>query len=163
VDLYLIRHASALALGDHNITDDFDRPLSADGKVQSENLAAGLQGRKIILDAVLASPLVRARQTAEEMLKHWPAPAPELRLCDELRPEGRSRKLGKLLRNLGMGAVALVGHQPDLSRHAGWLIGYKKAQVEFAKGGVGYFQVPGEVRKGSGNLVWLVTQEWLAG
>jgi phosphohistidine phosphatase len=161
VDLYLIRHADALAAGDHNIARDFDRPLSEEGVRQAEGLTAGLRKRNVALDVVFTSPLVRARQTAEGMLRHWPSPAPELRTCDDLAPDGKSRKLGKLLREVGVEAVALVGHQPDLSRHAGWLIGNKKAQVEFAKGGVAYIHLPGKAHKGAGNLIWLVTPEWL--
>jgi phosphohistidine phosphatase len=161
VDIYLIRHADALQLGERGITQDSDRPLSERGLAQAASLAAGLQKRQVTLDLLLTSPLVRARQTAEEMLRHWSGQAPALQACDELGPDVKPRKLAKFLRGVNGSAVGLVGHQPDLGRHAGWLIGSKKAQVDLAKGGVACITFDGEPRKGSGTLVWLVTPLWL--
>jgi phosphohistidine phosphatase SixA len=67
------------------------------------------------------------------------------------------------LRNLPAEAIAVVGHLPDLGFHTGWLIGSKKAQIDYAKGGVARVHFPSKPEKGSGVLVWLVTPEWLAG
>jgi phosphohistidine phosphatase len=161
MDLYLIRHADALPLGEGGITDDAERPLSPDGRSQAQKLGSGLQRRHVRLELVLTSPLLRARQTAEGMLTSWAEPKPELRLCDELGPGGSPKKLARFLRELGDDAVALVGHQPDLGSHAAWLIGSKKAQVDFGKGGAAYITCAKQPRKGEGTLIWLVTAEWL--
>jgi phosphohistidine phosphatase len=162
VDLYLIRHADALQLGERGITVDEDRPLSEGGLQQAKQLAAGLQKRKVNLDLVLSSPLVRARQTAEEMLRNWPPAAPKLQICDELCPNVRAKKLARFLRGVAGNAIGLVGHQPDMSRYAGWFIGGKKAHVDFAKGGVACINFPGQPRNKRGTLAWLVTPAWLA-
>src|SRR5262249_41718023 len=45
LDLYLIRHAEALALGERGITDDADRPLSERGEGQAAAAARALQKR----------------------------------------------------------------------------------------------------------------------
>jgi phosphohistidine phosphatase len=161
MDLYLIRHADALPLSEGGITDDAERPLSKDGKAQAKKLGTALPRRQVQLELVLTSPLLRARQTAEGMLESWTPPKPELRLCDELAPGGSSKKLARFLRQSGAGSVALVGHQPDLGVHAAWLIGSKKAQVDFGKGGVGLITCQRRPRKGEGTLVWLVTPAWL--
>lgn len=161
MDLYLIRHADALALGTGGITDDAERPLSEEGKAQARLLATGLRGQGVRLEKVVTSPLVRARQTAEELVRQWPPPAPVVEICAELSPGGKPRKLARFLRDLGGEAVAVVGHQPDLGYLASWLIGSRKAQLDFAKGGVAYLAFDGGPGKGSGCLRWLVTPRWL--
>src|SRR5262245_19123710 len=74
VDLYLIRHADALALGERGITNDEERPLSEKGEAQSDAVAKALAQRGIVLDKLYTSPLLRARQTAEIMLRVWAKP-----------------------------------------------------------------------------------------
>jgi phosphohistidine phosphatase len=162
VDLYFIRHADALPLGELGISEDADRPITERGKAQVRVLAAGLKRRSIQLGLVLTSPLLRARQTAEELLRHLTGPAPELRVCDDLAPGGKRRKLARTLRNWHGDKVALVGHEPDLGECAGWFIGGRKARIDFAKGGIACVACEGDPRKGAGSLLWLLTQEWLA-
>jgi phosphohistidine phosphatase len=160
MDFYLIRHADAQALGEGGITEDADRPLTKAGQDQCEPLAAALVRHGVRLDHVASSPLLRARQTAEELLKHWPAPTPTLSLCDDLAPGGKPRKATRFLRGLDGAGVAVVGHMPDLAAYAAWLIGSKKAQVELAKSGVARVRFEARPGKGEGVLVWVVTPEW---
>jgi phosphohistidine phosphatase len=161
VDLYLIRHADAVALGERDITSDADRPLSDDGQEQASHLAAGLQRKGVRFSKVLTSPLLRARQTAEGMLHDWAAPSPQLVVCDELAPGTKPRKLARVLRDLSEESIALVGHQPDLGEWAAWIIGSKKAQINVGKAGVVYIQSEDGPTKASGTLVWVVTHDWL--
>ena len=44
--------------------DDFDRPLTADGRQLVAEVAAAIWGRGPLPDVIVTSPLVRARQTA---------------------------------------------------------------------------------------------------
>ena len=162
MNLYLIRHADAVPVGEQGITDDGERPLTTTGVVQARGLATGLQGHGVRLDLVLSSPLVRARQTAEEMLRNWKQPSPELRPCEELEPGFKRRKLARVLRQCGAEAVALVGHQPDLGELAAWLIGSRRARIDLAKAGVAAINCDDDPGKGAGVLEWLVTADWLA-
>jgi phosphohistidine phosphatase len=162
MDLYLIRHADALALGERGITEDVERPLSAEGQAQAKSIGAGLRRMVVHLNLIVSSPLVRARQTTEGIVREWAAPAPEVQVNELLAPGGKPRKLAKALRELGWDRLAVVGHEPDLGAFAAWLIGSKKAQVELAKAGVAYIHCPEGPGKGGGSLVWLVTPEWLA-
>jgi phosphohistidine phosphatase len=109
----------------------------------------------------VTSPLLRARQTAEAILRHWGPDAPQLRETDLLAPGGKHRKAARYLRELEGESVAVVGHQPDLGELVGWFIGSRKAQVDLAKGGVACVVFDGPPRKGSGYLAWLLTPEWL--
>lgn len=161
MDLYLIRHAEAVQLGDGKVTDDAERPLTAEGEDQARHLASGLQRKGVRFTKVLTSPLVRAHQTAEQMVKNWGNPAPEVVLCDELEPGSRARKLAKALRDLEDSSVALVGHQPDLGDWCAWLIGSRKAHIDLAKAGVAYVKCDEKPGKGAGTLVWVVTHDWL--
>lgn len=160
VDLYLIRHADALPVGEGGVTEDFDRPLSAEGSAQARALAAAMQRQGIRLELLLTSPLLRTRQTAEGILQQWPAPAPALQVCDHLAPDSKLRKLARILDDLQKSSVALVGHQPHLNEFAAWLIGSKKAQIDIAKAGVAYIVLGDDVGKGAGTLKGLVTLKW---
>lgn len=160
MDLYLIRHADALALGERGITSDEERPLSDKGIGQSEAAARALHARGIVLDKLLTSPLVRARQTAEIMLRVWSRPELALENCDELAPGGKARKLSKQLLKLEGERIGVVGHMPDLGDYAAWLLGSKKAQIDLAKAGIILIQCGEAPAKGLGSLQWMVTPEW---
>jgi phosphohistidine phosphatase len=161
MDVYLIRHADAIPLGEGGMNDDADRALTADGHAQARDLAKALQARGARLGAVVSSPLVRARQTAEDLIQHWAAPAPELRICEEAAPGGSRKALSKYVRGVAADAVAVVGHQPDLGDYAGWLVGSKKAHVEIAKAGFAHITFDDGVRKGEGVLLSLLSPDWM--
>jgi phosphohistidine phosphatase len=160
MDLYIIRHADAQPLGEGGIEDDGERPLTVTGQSQCGPLAAALQRSGVNLERIVTSPLLRARQTAEGLLKHLGSPAPDLHTCDQLAPGGKRRKLTRFLRGLHAQSVAIVGHEPDLSDYTGWLIGSKKAQIDLAKAGIACIHFEDEPDKGAGVLTWLVTPEW---
>jgi phosphohistidine phosphatase len=160
MDLYLIRHADALALGERGNTHDSERPLSDKGFAQSKMLGAWMQRKGIALDQVFTSPLLRAHQTAEGMVGSL-STASSLQPCPELAPGEKPKKLAKVLRRWGGERAALVGHLPDLPEFAAWLIGSKRAQIDLAKAGMAYIHVANEPCKGGGVLVWLLTPEWL--
>jgi phosphohistidine phosphatase len=155
VDLFLIRHAEALPLGQGSATDA-DRPLSSRGQTQARGLGQYFKTSAIHLERILSSPLLRARQTAEEMRSEMGSEAPPLAVSEALAPGGKRRKLARFLREFGATPLAVVGHQPDLGLFAGWLIGSKKAQIELAKGGLAKITCPEGLRKAGGALIWLL-------
>jgi phosphohistidine phosphatase len=129
--------------------------------MQARQLAQTLARRGFQLDAVMTTPLVRARRTAEILLENWTAgPAPDLIVEPRIAPECKPRKLLRALRELQKERVAVVGHQPDIGAWASWFIGSKKAYIDFAKGGAAYIYWESELKKGGGALIWLVTPVW---
>ena len=58
MDLYLIRHADALALGERGITDDEQRPLSEKGEEQAAAMGRFFKARGMAFDRIVSSPLV---------------------------------------------------------------------------------------------------------
>src|SRR5438093_11957208 len=157
MDLYVIRHAEALALGQAGVADDAHRPLSEGGKSECGRLAEALLRRGVRPGRVVTSPLLRARQTADELLAHWPEPRPGLVVCDHLAPGRKRGKLTKFLRQLGDESLAVVGHEPDLSLYVAWLVGAKKTQLHLAKSGVAHVLFEDGLEKKGGALDWLVT------
>jgi phosphohistidine phosphatase len=159
VELYLIRHADAVPVGERGVTTDEDRPLSEKGEAQAEAAAKALAQRGITLDVIYASPFVRARQTAEIMVRVWARPELILETCNELAPDVKPRKLSKFLLKAAGEKIGLVGHMPDLGNFAGWMLGDKNVQIDFAKAGVAL--IPCELpSKGLGSLHWMVSPDW---
>jgi len=104
--VYLCRHAEA-APGD----PDELRELTAAGRDQARTLGSRLAALPVPPAVVLTSPLLRARQTAEEV-----ATATGARVLVEPRlAPGATAELLREALEPGMGAVAIVGHQPDCS------------------------------------------------
>src|SRR5947208_6799033 len=114
MDLYLIRHADAVPLGEGGTTEDADRPLTERGKKEAKQVGMMLRKKKVGLDKLVTSPFVRARQTADAILRHWEGPPPELVVCEDLVPDAKPRKLAKFLRDLGGDNLGLVGHMPHI-------------------------------------------------
>jgi phosphohistidine phosphatase len=160
MDLYLIRHADALPLGEGGILEDAERPLSDVGKGQAKALAGALNKRGVHLTRVLSSPALRAKETAEHMISAWPGTGLSLETCDNLAMGFKPKKLARALEDCTDNALALVGHQPDLAEFAAWLIGSRKARLDLAKGGVACISCSNGICKGGGTLEWLVTPVW---
>jgi len=169
--LYLIRHAEAEDLGGA-ITRDFDRPLTAKGRGQSQSLAKAFVSRGIVIDTVAASPLVRAHQTAKELLSVW-APGTRPVTCDELaigllKPAKLTTWLmelparGSRLPARSEKAIAAVGHMPDLAAYLEWLLGAAAGTIHFAKAGAACVRLKGsEFVRGCGTLEWLITPDFV--
>lgn len=160
MNLYFIRHADALPEDNEKITNDFDRPLSAEGRKQCGEIATSLKNMGVKLDLLLVSPLVRAQQTAEEMLKPLGQKGLEITTHDMLAPDVKSKPLMKEIRNLDAENVALIGHNPDLRHHIAYLTNSDPELFSFGKAGMALVECSISPRKGTGTLVWLVTPGW---
>jgi phosphohistidine phosphatase len=160
VEIYVIRHADAVALGEEGISDDAGRPLTPTGYAQTKRLADGFKKRGVVPSVIITSPLLRARQTAEGIAQQIPGPTPAVRVCEDLSPGGKRRKIARYLRELGSDVAVLVGHQPDLGELVGWLSGSKKIEIDMAKAGVALVACDENPGKGCGRLVSLVGPEY---
>jgi phosphohistidine phosphatase len=107
VRLLLVRHA-------HSAPGEPDelRPLSDDGREQAGALAERLATRAP--DAVLTSPLLRARETAAAIAR---TAGLEPRSDDRLAPGATTKDVLAAVRAAGE-TVVVVGHQPDCSEIA---------------------------------------------
>jgi phosphohistidine phosphatase len=151
--LLIIRHAIAVARGTPDIPDD-ERPLTRRGIRRFQRAAKGLARLVDRPDALLTSPLPRARQTAEIAAKAWG------RIRAENAPAlagGAFTDLVTALAPFASATVAVVGHEPDVSSLLGRLIGTPMAdRVAFRKGGAAMVEVPGALEDG-GVLAWFLS------
>ena len=100
----LVRHAEA-APGD----PDELRALTPAGHEQARRLGEQLRADGVQPDAVLSSPLLRARETAADLGFGDPEP------LDELAPGATAHDVKAAIAGRGE-TVVVVGHQPDCSR-----------------------------------------------
>jgi phosphohistidine phosphatase len=155
---YFLRHGLA---GDpeqwHG--NDFDRPLTAEGKERMAREAKTIAALSLDLDAIVTSPLLRAKQTATIV-------ADKLRMRTRLVEDERlgigfdSNALQGILRErLDAAAILLVGHEPSMSRTIGSVVG--GTRIDFKKGSLACvsFDDPSSL---AGELVWLVPPKVLA-
>jgi phosphohistidine phosphatase len=151
MDLYLVRHAIAEPRDSTWWPDDALRPLSADGVELFRIAARGLRRVGVHVEAVLASPCVRAWQTAELLAEEagWPIPEESA----ELQPSGGLSECVTLVKGRPESSVALIGHEPQLSELASlFLSGSDSSRFELKKGGVIWFRFEGEPQVGEGLL-----------
>lgn len=114
--LFLVRHAEA-ASGE----PDALRPLTPAGRVAARALGKRLAAERP--DAVLTSPLLRARETAEAIAR---AAGLEAEPDERLLPGATVETLREAAGGRGETVVA-VGHQPDCGRIALALTGSETA------------------------------------
>lgn len=162
MDLFLVRHAIAEDQDPRRWPDDADRPLTEEGVELFRLAARGLARLVPSVDAVLASPFVRAWRTAEILAEDTGWPAPER--CEALAAGRPTAGLVKEIRQRqGMDSLALVGHEPDLSELAARLLAGKEdaLAIEMKKGGVASLVFQGAPAGAS--LRWLATPKILRG
>jgi phosphohistidine phosphatase len=154
LELYVIRHGIA----EDRAADgkDASRALTAEGVEKLREVAEGLDALEVRWDLVLTSPLVRARQTADVLLKGMKRKAnrPELVVTSTLVPEASpAAVLTELASHPEASRIALVSHEPLVSALAAQLLG-SAVPLPFKKGGVCRIDFDGPPPQGTGVLRW---------
>lgn len=160
--LLLVRHAPAGDPAAYAASgmDDRERPLTPEGKRKMRRAARGLARLIPSLDLLASSPLVRAVQTADILASCYRRL--DVTPTDELVPGRPPDRVLRWLSTLPIeGVVAAVGHEPDLSRLAAFLLtGQTAPFLEFKKGGAALLDLaPGSPpggRGGGARLEWLL-------
>ena len=112
------------------------------------------------METILTSPLVRSRQTADILAKGL-GDVPKVVDTDALRPGARVERLVRAVTDRGeSGAIALVGHEPDIGQLAGRLVG-SSAPLAFNKGAVCRIDFEKWPTDHPGRLRWFITQRML--
>ena len=152
LDLFIVRHGIAYDQDPLRWPDDADRPLTLEGEVAFKKASAGLASLADPVNALLASPFVRAWRTAEILHEAagWPAPEPFKALEAGRDPQDVLNELADLPAGP---SIALVGHEPMLSELIGILLG--EANVELKKGAIARLDVRALTRGGA-TLRWLL-------
>jgi phosphohistidine phosphatase len=156
IELIIVRHAIAYERDPVRWKDDRLRPLTANGRRRFCKAARGLSRLVEKPQRVLTSPLVRAVQTAEILKKSagWPA----ARHCPELAPQSTPEQTLDMLRAERHARIAIVGHEPHLSRFLGACIAGSDTRVgiELKKGGTAILRFEHRLKLGRAALIALI-------
>ena len=129
MQLYLLRHAEA----EDAPTHDEQRALTNKGQKQARNVGKFCRSHSIIPEIIISSPLLRAEQTARILAQEVDI-QDRLKLEDFLRPGMTAENAFSCLEKYsGKASVLLVGHEPDFSKLAGFLIGTNSGNIHFRK------------------------------
>jgi phosphohistidine phosphatase len=151
--LLLVRHGIAAPLGGE-VARDEDRPLTAQGERRLRQVAGALVRLAARPRAILTSPLLRARQTAEILAQGW----------GHLRPEiapalaaGDFREVRHAIAGFDdEDTVVLVGHEGWISEFTARALGGQSGRAfRYRKGGVALIELSSAAAS-RGTLVWFI-------
>ena len=163
MDLLVVRHAIAQEreVFARSGRGDGERPLTAAGRKKFEQGARGLRAILPSIEVVATSSLVRARQTAEILLEAYGL-SRAVRLA-ALDPDADPAALVPFLRRQRRKAVvAVVGHEPHLSKLVAYLLARShRGFTDLKKGGACLIALGVLPRAGTADLLWLSTASQL--
>ncbi|HEY3267180.1 MAG TPA: phosphohistidine phosphatase SixA [Armatimonadota bacterium] len=152
--LYVLRHGKAGA--GLPWPEDYHRPLTEEGRAEMRRIAKRLRALDIAPQAIITSPLVRAKETAEIVAQELGL-GKVLRVDDRLACGARPGDFQSAV--AGLNSAMVVGHEPDLSALVAWLSG---ATAEMKKGGLAAVECTA-VEPNNGTLLWLAPPKLLTG
>lgn len=132
MELVVLRHGKA---EDSNPEGDGARNLLEKGRRQARDAGLLLKTSGLLPEIVLSSPLVRARQTAEEFCQAAGIPGPVIQnwLASGMAAQ---TALNELVGFREFSRVAIVGHEPDFSELLQWILGAHGNAIEMKKGSI---------------------------
>jgi phosphohistidine phosphatase len=164
MNLYFMRHGIASAADDSSVVNDDERPLSPKGMKRTRKIAKGICRLDIPFDALLTSPLTRARQTANIVAAALAVEAP----VEEIASLAPNSAFDQLLADLGSHRdrkhLLLVSHEPFLSDALSFLLAGQSAarlDLEFRKGALCRIEIDSPSRPHPGRLHWFLTPKQL--
>jgi phosphohistidine phosphatase len=144
VQLYLLRHADAETVA----PSDDERFLSEKGMMQAQRVARFCEAHELRPEIVFTSPLRRAHQTAAVVADKLGV---ELRTVRWLAPGATPEAIVQEVKDYRSHAsVMLVGHEPDFSHLAAYLVGaHEAANIRIRKASLTQFSVMDFIEGGS--------------
>lgn len=156
MEIYIVRHAIAED-APRKGGGDAARALTEEGKQKMKEAAEGFARLDVSIDKIITSPLVRAKQTAEILSK---AIGKKIEEMEELAPghppEEVCARLSKIAK---LKSVMLVGHEPNCSILASYLLNGSSVEIQFKKGAI--CRIDGELSRQSGTLIWHLSPQVL--
>ncbi len=151
--VYFLRHGLA---GDRETWegDDSLRPLTKKGHKMLKDTGETLNLLGITPDLLITSPLVRAKETAEDVADYLDLKTKDILEDERLAPGFNKDALGEILKDHpDIQSVMVVGHEPDFSETVSALIG--GGSIDLKKGGLARVDIP-DANTLQGDLVWLL-------
>ena len=158
--LYIVRHAIAAdRQPDSSEQRDSERPLTDAGRKKFKQIARALDNLGTQIDLILTSPYLRAADTAGILRKKLNLDKERLIQIDDLAPGGDPVRLMSDIKGKygNSGSIALVGHEPGLSRLISVLLsGDPTLSITLKKGGVCCLTVENPQYARCATLEWLL-------
>ena len=158
MEVYILRHGDANPQTKKAV-DDSKRSLSEAGIKEIENVSWLFVKFVIKFDRVFSSPLKRAKQTAEIIMKNQKKS--ELIELNELKPEGSIEEVcKKISKQKEESAVLIIGHNPLLANLANYIINSPESltsRVSLKTGGLIKIKIIATEPKLKGELEWLLS------
>ena len=167
MNLYILRHGKAEPLGPAYPRDD-ERPLSPGGWRRTERSAKGMAAANVAVGAIISSPLLRARQTAE-IVHLGLGVAADIEYSDALATGDLMGILSAVRSHERSKGVMLVGHEPTLSHLISMALAIRRAcggALDLKPGGLCKLQTYGSVAIGLRQCAmvrWFLTPKQLVG
>jgi|GEM_PF-4735210 len=156
MDLFFIRHGKPESVKS-NLSSD-ERALSEEGRIELFNAVNGW--KKIIspIDQIISSPLRRAKETAL-IIKDIMKIDRDIVFESGLSTGMHINDLLELINSFGVYSVAIVGHEPHISRYTSYLISDGSAEIGFRQGMLVKIDFTGKAKRASGELIYQVPSE----
>jgi len=156
MQVVLVRHAIAHERNRTRWPDDSLRPLTPEGVRKFRKAASGLATLLPKSAVILASPWVRARDTATLLASAMKGAKPIE--CTELSGNAAIYEAFDLVRSRKEADVVLVGHEPNLGRFLAAALGGDSARlkIEFKKGGAACVEFGKRPAPGTATLTWML-------
>ena len=156
MQVFLVRHAIAHERNRVRWPNDALRPLTTAGIRKFRKAAFGISHCMPKGVVLLTSPFVRARETAAilaDALGRGKATE-----CGELASGEPVQACFDLLRKRKADAVALVGHEPNLSNFLAAAVcgAGARMKTEFKKGGAACVEFNSRIEPGRATLKWII-------
>jgi phosphohistidine phosphatase len=161
MELYIVRHGVAIDREDPKCPADPERFLTEEGIEKSRQVAKGTAKVASVPDLILASPYLRAFQTAELFAEELEYSKHKIRKSDLLLPGAEPMQLFReLAKDKDLSSIFVFGHAPHLDDLIATAIGTKHHISSLKKAGVAFVELKRLVPP-SGELVWLATPKLL--
>ncbi len=153
--LYFLRHGEA----GMNFASDFERELTDGGLGASRSIGAFFKKADISFTNVISSPLIRAKQTAQVVVKNFPGT--QIEESEFLTPDSDPKNLFNFLQSFTSGSkILLVTHEPFASTCISTLInGTETANLVMKTTSLACVETHGTPTRGNGKLQWLIPSD----
>ena len=161
MQLYVVRHGIAIDREDPKSPPDPERYLTEEGIEKTKGVAKAVAALHISPDALISSPYVRARQTAEIFAAALDYSKQKIRQTEALLPGAEpSAFFRELAKDKDSATVLCFGHAPHVDELVAAAVGAKRHITSMKKAGVALIELK-RVSPPSGELVWLATPKLL--
>ena len=153
--LYFLRHGEA----GMNFPSDFERELTDSGKIASQQVGKFCKKLNIEFTHIFTSPLIRAKQTAQEIANNFPNITIEE--SEFLTPDCDPKNLYNFLHSFTSSSrILLVTHEPFVSTCISTLIsGMEITNIIMKTTTLACIETHGSPIRGNGKLLWVIPSD----